>query len=206
MFKKGKKKKAAVKRHWGERSEMMWEKQLCRHQGRWSRSREEVLQVPEQRVFPCSSWRRPWWGRLCPCSPWRSTVEQICPCSPRGAHTGAGSCQDLQTRGERSPCCSRFAGRACDPVGTHAEAACSWRTAPRGRDPCWGSLWRAAAHGKDSRWRSLWRTVSRERDLTLEPGKSVRSLPPEEEGTAETCGELTVTPIPHHPAPLGGRR
>jgi len=60
--------------------------------------------------------------------------------------------------------------------------------------------------GKDSRWRSLWRTVSRERDLALEQGKSVRSLPHEEEGAAETCDELTVTQIPCPPAPLGVRR
>jgi len=53
----------------------------------------------------------------------------------------------------------------------------------------------------------LWRTVSQERDLTPEQGKSVRSPPPEEEAVAETtCDELTVTPIPHPPAPLGGRR
>ena len=31
-----------------------------------------------------------------------------------------------------------------------------------------------------------------------------RSPPPEEEGAAETtCDELTATPIPHPPAPLG---
>jgi len=41
----------------------------------------------------------------------------------------------------------------------------------------------------------------------LEQGRSVRSLPPEEEGAAETrCDELTVTPIPRPPVPLGGRR
>jgi len=34
-----------------------------------------------------------------------------------GACTGAGSCQVLWTSGERSPHWSRFAGRACDPVG-----------------------------------------------------------------------------------------
>ena len=35
----------------------------------------------------------------------------------------------------------------------------------------------------------------------------MRSLPPEEEGAADTtCDELTVTPIPRPPAPLGGRR
>jgi len=40
----------------------------------------------------------------------------------------------------------------------------------------------------------------------LEQGKSVRSLPPKEEGTAETtCDELTITPIPRAPAPLGVR-
>ena len=33
----------------------------------------------------------------------------------------------------------------------------------------------------------------------------MRSPPPEEEGAAETtCDELTVTPIPHPPALLGG--
>ena len=38
-------------------------------------------------------------------------------------------------------------------------------------------------------------------------GKSVRSLPPEGQGVAETmCDELTVTPIPCPPAPLRGRR
>jgi len=41
----------------------------------------------------------------------------------------------------------------------------------------------------------------------LEQGKSVRSPPPEEEGTAETtCEELTTAPIPHPPALLGGRK
>jgi len=45
-------------------------------------------------------------------------------CDPVGARTGAGSCQDLRTHGERSPCQSSFAGRACDPM-THTGAACS---------------------------------------------------------------------------------
>jgi len=41
----------------------------------------------------------------------------------------------------------------------------------------------------------------------VEQGKSVRSPPPEEEEVAETmCDELTPTPIPHPPTPLGGRR
>jgi len=37
--------------------------------------------------------------------------------TPWGARTRAGSCQDLQTRGARSPHWSRFAGRDCDPMG-----------------------------------------------------------------------------------------
>jgi len=43
--------------------------------------------------------------------------------------------------------------------------------------------------------------------FALEQVKSVRSLPPEGQGVAETmCDELTVTPIPCPPVPLGGRR
>jgi len=42
--------------------------------------------------------------------------------------------------------------------------------------------------------------------FTLDQGKSGRSLPPEEEGVAQTtCDELTITPIPHTPVPRGGR-
>ena len=37
----------------------------------------------------------------------------------------------------------------------------------------------------------------------LEQGKSVRSPPPDKEGAAETCDELTQTPIPRPPALLG---
>jgi len=41
----------------------------------------------------------------------------------------------------------------------------------------------------------------------LEQGKSVRSLPPEEEGVAErACDELTAAPIHRPPVPHGGRR
>jgi len=55
------------------------------------------------------------------------------PRTPWGAHAGAGSWQDLQTHAERSPRLSRFAGRACDPVGmTHAGAA------PEGLHPVGG--------------------------------------------------------------------
>ena len=119
---------------------------------------------------PPAAHRTPWWSRYPPVAHGRDpTPEQVDAWRklwPRGEpHAGAGSCQDLRTRGERSPRRSRFAGRACDPMGTHTGAACSWRPAPRGRDPRWGGLWRTAARGKGSGWRSLWRTVSHERKL-----------------------------------------
>jgi len=57
----------------------------------------------------------PRWSR------WMCLKEAV---TPWGAHAGAGSCQDLWPRGERSPGWSRFAERACDLVG----------------DPCWSSL------------------------------------------------------------------
>ena len=84
-----------------------------------------------------------------------------------------------------------------------------WRTPRRSRwlgpekavtpweSPRWSSLRRTAVRGKDLSWRNSWRADPRERDPTLEQGKSVRSPPPEEEGAAETtCDELTTTPIP----------
>jgi len=38
-------------------------------------------------------------------------------------------------------------------------------------------------------------------------GNECEESSPEEEGVAETtCDELTVTPIPHPPVPLGGER
>jgi len=63
------------------------------------------------------------------CSPWKGPHTGAGGClkeavTPWGARAGAGSCQDLRTYGERSPPWSRFAGRACDPMG----------------DPRWSSL------------------------------------------------------------------
>ena len=56
------------------------------------------------------------------CSLWKGPHARAGGClkeavTPWGAHARAGSCQDLWPRGERSPCWSMFAGRACDPVG-----------------------------------------------------------------------------------------
>jgi len=63
------------------------------------------------------------------CSPWKGLHTGAGGClkeavTPRGTRAGAGFCQNLRTHGERSPTWSRFAGRACDPMG----------------DPQWSSL------------------------------------------------------------------
>jgi len=62
------------------------------------------------------------------CSLWKGPHARAGGClkevvTPWGALPGEGSCQDLWTHGERSPCRSRIAGRA-DPV----------------EDPHWSSL------------------------------------------------------------------
>jgi len=185
----------------------MREKQLCRHQGQWRRRRRRRCSRHQSRDSPAArdedhgeagcppaAHGDPWWSRYPPAAQGGPTQEdawsRLWPlgelaleqasgrsCGPmeRGAHPGAGLLAGLVTL-----------------WGAHAGAACSWRTAP---------------HGKDPRWSSSWRTVSCGRDLTLEQGRSVRSPPPEEEEVAETtCDALTVTPIPHPPAPLRGRR
>jgi len=73
--------------------------------------------------------------------------------TPWRTHAGAGSCQDLQTCGERSPCRSRFAGRACDPMG----------------DPRWSSLflkdgtpWEGPALGQFKKSCSPWEGLTLE--------------------------------------------
>ena len=63
------------------------------------------------------------------CSPWKGPHAGASECLKEvvtlwGSCAGAGSCQDLQTCGEKNPLWSRFGGRACDPVG----------------DPGWSSL------------------------------------------------------------------
>ncbi|KAJ7420525.1 hypothetical protein WISP_47883 [Willisornis vidua] len=105
------------------------------------------------------------------------------------AQAGAGSWQDLLR--SSSPCCSRFAGRTCDPM----------------EDPQWSSLGRTEACGKDWHGRSSWMTVFSGRDTVLEQGKSVRRAPLEEEGVAEKmCDEPAATPIPCLPVLMEGGR
>ena len=68
--------KPVGKRQSRERSETMWENQLCGHQGQSRKRGEEVLEMPEQRVFPCSSW-------------WKTMVRQVVPLQPVEVYSGA---------------------------------------------------------------------------------------------------------------------
>lgn len=52
-------------------------------------SEEEGGSTEVLKRFPCSLWRRLWWGRLSPCSPWSSGVERYPPAAPGGPHTRA---------------------------------------------------------------------------------------------------------------------
>jgi len=69
-----------------------------------------------EQICTCSLWKGPHIGAGgCP----KEAVIPWVPC------TGAGSWQDLQTHGERSPHQSRFAAEVVTPWGTHAGAVCS---------------------------------------------------------------------------------
>jgi len=91
--------------------------------------------------------------------------------------------------------------------GIHA-GACREELQPMGRTHAVAVHEELQSMGRTHDGEVCGETVSCERDLTLEQGQSVKSPPPEEEGVAETmCDELTITPIPCPPAPLGvGRR
>jgi len=55
--------------------------------------------------------------------PMEEQVDAEGGCDPMGSCASAGSCHELQTRGERSPCWRRFAGRACDSArGPHCSS------------------------------------------------------------------------------------
>jgi len=111
---------------------------------------------------------------------------------------GAGSWQELWTCGKRSPCRSRFAGRARDPMG----------------DPRWSSLflkgftlWEGPTLGQFMKNCSLWEGLTLEQfveDPTLELRQSMRSPAFEEEEQQRQCDKLTITLIPCPPVLLGG--
>jgi len=103
-----------------------------------------------------------------------------------GTHAQAGSCQDLWTRGERSPRRSRFASRTCDPAG----------------DPRCSSLFLKSC----SLWEGLMLDKFMEYCLPREGPHAGVGEECEEEGVAETtCDELTTTPIPHFPSPCAAQ-
>ena len=132
--------KPTVQQQLRETSETIWEKQLCRHQGQWRRSRRrwsrhQSRHSPAARdedhgeagclpaVHGGSQWNRdPSAAHGRPHA--RAGGRPKKTVMPWEACAAAGSCQDLRTGGERSPRCSRFAGSACDPM----------------RDPRWSSL------------------------------------------------------------------
>jgi len=148
-----------------------------------------------EQISTCSPWRTPRWIRWIPeggCDP----TGSLC-----WSRLLAGPC------GERSPCQSRFAGRACDPVG----------------DPCWSSQflrdctpWERPTLGQLVKSCSLWqgRTLEQfvEDCLPWEgphagAGAECEESSPEEERAAETtCDELTMAPIPRPPVPFRWRR
>ena len=150
----------------GERSEKNTRETTLQTPRAGRKERERVLQALEQR-FPT----RP--RRLSSCRPRRSTVEQFCTLQPQ-VRIGAYVLKEAAACGE--PTQEQAPGRSCrprrgaharagflagpvTPWRTHAGAACSWRTAP---------------HGKDARWSSSWRAAARGRNPMLEPANSMR--------------------------------
>lgn len=118
-----------------------------------------------------------WW----PCSPWRTShcSREMCPkvsCSPWRSQAGAS-----------------FPARFVTQKGTHAGAACSWKTAPCGRDSLCRNSWRTAAHRTDQHWSSLWRTVFCMWDPVLEE-KSMSNRQ-----NASWIDHKPHFPSPHHP-------
>ena len=100
--------------------------------------------------IPLHPWSRPWWGRLSPCSPWRSMVDQIFTCSPGrstsryppAAQGGAGGClKEAMTLWRAQAGAGLLAGLVT-PWGTHtgAGAECeqsSLRGGRSSRDNVW---------------------------------------------------------------------
>jgi len=117
---------------------------------------DEVLKTLEQRVFPCSSSWRLWWGSLSPAvhgGPWWSRSLPVAHGrDPMPEQVDAW--RKLWPHGK--PMLEQVPARTCRPVergahakagllaglvtprGTHAGATCSWRTAPHGKGPTLG--------------------------------------------------------------------
>ena len=156
------------------RSEKMWEKQPCRHQGQWSRrgrrcSRHQSRDFPAafgedhgEVGCPTAAHGGPWRSRYPPCSLWRTPcwsrwMHLEGSCSLWKVHTGAGFCQELRSV-ERSPGMSRLLVALVILWGTHNGAVLSWRTVPCGEILLWsrGPV-RGGRRGKDE---VLWSSLS----------------------------------------------
>ena len=120
----------------------MWEKQLCRHQGQWRRRGEEVPEILEWRAFPYNSCWRPWWGRLSPCSSWRSMVEQISTYRLwKGPHTAVGGCLKEAVTQWGSLCWSRLLPGPVAPWNEEPMLEqVGWQVCDPTGDPRWSSL------------------------------------------------------------------
>ena len=165
----------------------MWEKLLCRHKDQWRRRgrrgsscwrRDSPAGHEDHGETGCSPamYGGQQWSRYPPETCGRPhTRPGGCPkeaVNPRKAHTGTGSCQDLWTSWRQVPTLEQAGLVTLWDI--HARAACSWRTAHCGKEPCWSNSWRTAASGKDSCWSSSWRTVSHGSVPALEQGKRAR--------------------------------
>ena len=151
---------------------------------------KHVIQVPEKR-FLCSPWRRLWWHKFSPCSPWRLMVELISTLQPVQDPT----LQQVEMpwrmlKPVDSPSRNRFSGRNCSPRGTALE-----QSVPEGlylmEQTHAGAVCKGLySMGGTPRWSrsTLW----------------------EEKSTEMKCYELTTNPIFHPPCTTpgvgGGRR
>lgn len=124
--------------------------------------------------------------QLPPSSPWRPTMEKISTCRP----WRIPGCDPMG-----SLCCSRV----WQDLWTHEEKSPHWSSLMAG----FATLWETHAVKNCSSWKGLmlemFRTVSHGRDLIVECWKSMNSSFTEAEASS-------TTPMPHHPAPVRGRR
>ena len=222
-FKKGKKKTSATAIVARERSQTMWEQQLCRHPGQWksrgggapgTRADSPAACGEDHREAGCPSAVHggPWWSRNPSAPRGRDPMlEQVDVPKGRCDPMGSLRCSRLLAGlvdpwRERSPRQSRFAGRACDPTG----------------DPCWSTLllkdctpWKGPMLGQFVKNCSPWEGLMLENfmeDCLLWQGLHA--------GAGEECEECSSgrgrsgrsnmwctdhSPTPCPPVPLGGK-
>jgi len=101
------------------------------------KEREDVLQALEQR-FPCSLWRRQWWGRLCLCRPMQEVyggadthLQPVKDPTPEQVDAPKGGCEPVG-----SPCWSRVLAVPVAP----------WRQKPMLEQVSRQDLWLCGEH------------------------------------------------------------